>query len=225
MTFSPFLCYTIGFKPVPSGTGFLKAMKKRLLIFLLIIPFLFISRQASAEKLVENNTKTSQIQVEIEAKKLDKQAQILSRYLAQYNSPMESHAQDFIDASKTYGLDWRLLPAIAGVESTFGKHIPGGFNAWGWGVYGTQAIYFSSWRDGMFTIAKGLRENYLNKGFSDPYSMNRIYAASPHWGGKVSFFMQDMEEFANKFTGDQQQTAQANSLPNTAATSGQLALR
>src|SRR3990170_287093 len=159
-------------------------MKTKVLVFLLIIlPLLFASRKVNAELRVEKNNPPL---AEIEGKKLGSRASILALYLARFNSPLQYHAQDFIDASEDFGLDWKMLPAIAGVESTFGKQIPGGFNAWGWGVYGSQAIYFQSWRDGIFTVAKGLRENYLNRGLKDPYSINRIYAASPHWGGKVS---------------------------------------
>ncbi len=174
----------------------------------------------SAEKTVEKNNPPV---AEIEAKKLDNKANILAKYLAKFDSPLQYHAQDFIDASKTYGLDWKMLPAIAGVESTFGKQIPGGFNAWGWGVYGTQAIYFDSWKDGIFTIARGLREGYLNKGLTDPYSINRIYAASPYWGGKVSYFMQDLENFANQFEPTNQTTGLVGKAPSIAAVSGQLA--
>jgi len=195
--------------------------KKILVLLILVLPFLFLNKQVQAEKLVENKIPSAQI----EGKVLDKKATILSLYLAQFDSPLQYHAQDFIDASNTYDLDWKMIPAIAGVESTFGKHIPGGFNAWGWGVYGSQAIYFNSWRDGIFTIAKGLRENYLNRGLKDPYSINRIYAASPHWGGKVSYFMNDLEEFANKYEADQKSLTQVGQPPTIAAVSGQLALR
>ena len=48
----------------------------------------------------------------------------------------------------------------------------------------------------MFVLAQGLREKYLNKGLTDPYLMNRVYAASPTWGSKVTFFMNEIEEFA-----------------------------
>ena len=170
-------------------------MNKRILVFiLLILPLIFSSKNLLAEDLVEKNPGT----VQIETKRLDPQAKILADYLAGFNSPLENHAQDFIDAAKAYDLDWKLLPAIAGVESTFGKQIPGGYNGWGWGVYGTQAIYFSSWKEAIFTIAKGLRENYLNKGLTEPYSINKAYAASPYWGGKVAYFMQDLENFSKK---------------------------
>ncbi|MDP3973910.1 MAG: hypothetical protein Q8P92_03690 [Candidatus Daviesbacteria bacterium] len=139
---------------------------------------------------------------QIEARKLDREAQILNAYLAKYNSPMQYHAQDFVDAAKEYNLDWKLLPSIAGVESTFGKHIPGGYNAYGWGIYGSNRLYFKSWRDGMFTVAKGLRENYVNKGLNNPYQMNRVYAASPLWGGKVTYFMNDLGKFASQYEAD-----------------------
>ncbi|MDO8573123.1 MAG: hypothetical protein Q7R77_00010 [Candidatus Daviesbacteria bacterium] len=198
-------------------------MKRHLLLFLLTtMSLLFLSRPVLGEKMPEAKKDSPQI---IEAKKLDNKANILSKYLASYNSPMQYHAQDFVDAAEAYNLDWKLLPSIAGVESTFGKFIPGGFNAWGWGVYGTQAIYFSSWRDGMFTVAKGLRENYLNKGLTDPYAINRIYAASPRWGGNVSYFMADLEKFANNFESNEQNITQVGQAPSIAAVSGQLALR
>lgn len=169
---------------------------------------------------------------DLEAKKLDGEAKILSLYLSNFDSPLQNHAQDFIDAAQTHKLDWKMLPAIAGVESTFGKQIPGGFNAWGWGVYGTQAIYFNSWKEGIFTVAKGLRENYLDKGLNDPYAINKVYAASTTWGARVSYFMQDIENFANKSTQDElaqnigkKEATRAAAITKTAASSGRLTLK
>ncbi len=174
----------------------------------------------------------NQVSDEIVARKLDPEAQVLAKYLAEADSPLQFHAQDFVDAARIYGLDWKMLPAIAGVESTFGKNIPGGYersstsyNAWGWGVYGNQAIYFDSWRTAIFTIASALRENYLNKGLTDPYSINKIYAASPTWGGKVSYFMNDLDRYAKNY---QPEAILADiRVPSTrvAATSGLIAFR
>ncbi len=170
---------------------------------------------------VPNSLQTNSAQ-EVVSKKLDKEALILQKYLAQFDSPMQDQAQDFIDAAKTYDLDWKMLPAIAGVESTFGKQIPGGFNAYGWGVYGDQALYFKSWTDGIFTVAKGLREGYLNKGYTDPYTINRIYAASPSWGSRVTYFMQDLEKFAKNFNSSLISNNKIENTPSIAAVSGQL---
>lgn len=197
-------------------------MLKKLTIFLslLLSLSLFVKSQKVEVRALDAEIKT--LEQIIIAKKLDPEAQILQKYLAKYDSPLQYHAQDFVDAAKQYNLDWKLLPSIAGVESTFGKFIPGGYNGWGWGVYGTQAIYFASWNEAIFTIAQGLRENYFNKGYTEPYSINRIYAASPTWGFKVSYFMNDLEKFEKSYN-PRGETSQISLTPNIAAVSGQIA--
>lgn len=166
------------------------------LISLSIIPALVERHQPEAV----TKTKISYPIFEVTPKpKMDNRAKILKAYLAKYNSPLEYSANDFIEAADKNQLDWKLVPSIAGVESTFGKHIPGGFNGWGWGVYGDQAIYFSSWREAIFTISEGLKTRYVDRGLTDPYSMNRVYAASPAWGGHVVYFMNDLDRYAQNY--------------------------
>lgn len=184
-------------------------MKLNIFVIALILPFLTVSplnietnlKPVSKEVSLtsENHPKTASI----ETKRIDPRAEILRDYLAQYNSPLQNHAQDFVEVADKNNMDWRLVPSIAGVESTFGKHTPGGdgfytpsYNGWGWGVYGNQALYFESWRDGIETVSFGLKKNYIDKGLDDPYKMNRVYAASPTWGTKVSYFLNDLDEFA-----------------------------
>lgn len=167
-------------------------LSKKVFLLTLIVPFL-VNGPVEA---VEN---TDSAAVKIEAKRIDQRAEVLHAYLVKYNSPLKYQAQDFIDAADTYALDWKLLPAIAGVESAFGKFIPGGYNAWGWGVYGNQAIYFTSWRQGIFTVSEGLKQNYFSRGLKDPYAINRMYAASSAWGSHVSYFLEDLERFEKKY--------------------------
>lgn len=164
---------------------------------------------ASNEPVVKNG---ETIQT-VEAKQLDERAVILQAYLAKHNAPLQYHAQDFVEAADQYNLDWKFVAAISGVESTFGKHVPGGtdpkfssFNGWGWGVYGDNSLGFDSWRDGIFTVSKGLREDYFDKGLTEPYAINKKYAASPHWGKNVTFFLKDIEKFEGEFKAKQLQT-------------------
>lgn len=199
-------------------------MAKRLAIFILIL--LILSTFYSSKFEVRGSGVVSnQISDEVSARQLDPEAQVLATYLAEFDSPLQYHAQDFVDAARTYNLDWKMLPAIAGVESTFGKFIPGGYNAWGWGVYGNQAIYFSSWKEAIFTIAAGLKKNYLDRGLTNPYSMNRSYAASPYWGGKVSYFMNDLEKYAKNYQAEARVVDVNVPAIKVAAVSGQLSLR
>lgn len=190
-------------------------LKRLLLITLLLLT-------VSNNPLIQEQVSANEIH-EIQSAKIDRRAEILSMYLALHNSPLQYHAQDFIDAADTYGVDWKLVPAIAGVESTFGKFIPGGYNAWGWGVYGNQALGFKSWKDGIHTVTKGLKKNYIDRGLTDPYAMNRVYAASPSWGWKVAFFLNEINKFSQKYGLVEQKTTTTSSiLDKTAGASAQI---
>ncbi|MEX0887795.1 MAG: hypothetical protein WDZ67_00205, partial [Patescibacteria group bacterium] len=61
---------------------------------------------------------------------------ILKRFLASYKSPLVPYADFILETSEKYGLDWRLLTAISGNESLFGRVTPPDcYNAWGWGIH------------------------------------------------------------------------------------------
>lgn len=128
----------------------------------------------------------------------DSRATHLRAYLTSLGSPLVDEANHFVSEADRLGLDWRLVPAIAGVESTFGKQIPtGSYNAWGWGIpTGAQwGIAFSDWKSAITTVTEGLKYNYIDKGAVTIDQMGRTYAASPAWSWKVRFFIQQIEEF------------------------------
>lgn len=130
----------------------------------------------------------------------DNRGKILKAYLTSHNSPLTSSSDTFVKTADKYNLDWKLVAAISGVESTFGQQIPhNSYNAWGWGIYGDHRIYFGSWDEGIETISKGLRENYIDKwGADDVYEIGRSYAASPTWAQRVTYFMEKIDTFASK---------------------------
>ncbi len=119
----------------------------------------------------------------------------LRRFLSAYNSPLVGFADEFVEAADKYELDWRLIPAITGVESTFGKAIPtGSYNAYGWA---NGAFYFRSWEESINVVARALRENYINRGADTVEKIAPIYAPpSTTWAWKVRYFMEKMANFA-----------------------------
>ncbi len=122
----------------------------------------------------------------------------LQTYLASHNSPLAGVANVFVREADEHGLDWKFVAAIAGVESTFGKHTPQhSFNAWGWGIpTGAQSgVGFTGWEEGIATVSEGLKTNYIDRGATSIEAIGRIYAASPAWAAKVRFFMDKIEEF------------------------------
>lgn len=49
-------------------------------------------------------------------------AEKVDTFLASYDSPLEGYGSKFVEEAEEYGLDYRLLVAIAGRETTFGKN-------------------------------------------------------------------------------------------------------
>lgn len=131
------------------------------------------------------------------ASSADSRAHILKSYLQRYNSPLADSAQTFVTEADRYNLDWKLVVSIAGVESWYGQMIPPySYNGWGYGVYGNNVRYFSSWNEAITTISHDLREQYMNTwGATDIYSIGRIYAADPAWAAKVTYFMNQLDTY------------------------------
>src|SRR3989344_2085956 len=87
----------------------------------------------------------------------DLRVEAVKNMFRQNNSPLEPYAQVYVEAADKYNVNWRLLPAISGLESSFGKFLmPNSYNAYGWGG---GHIYFKDWKDGIFTITQTLRTN------------------------------------------------------------------
>ena len=169
-------------------------------LFLIIFLSILIMTQTASVFAAEISAGSSAALLKPVARPPDSRVKILEEYLEQFNSPLIPYASDFVEIADKYNLDWKLVVSISGVESTFGKHMPyNSYNGWGWGIYGNNIIYFSSWEDGIETVSRGLRENYLNKwGADDVYEIGRFYAASPTWAQRVSYFMRKINEFKDQ---------------------------
>lgn len=191
-------------------------MKKYLTILLIFISLAITGQVFAAPvKINENQTQLATG---------DQRVAILRAYLQKYNSPLAPEAINFVEAADKYNIDWKFVAAIAGNESTFGKFTPApaSHNAWGWGVYGTQAVYFKSWKDGIYTVSEGLRMHYYNKGLTNTYSIARVYAASPTWAAHVSYFLADMTKFEENYKDKQEKATAPDIKTQTAGTSAAL---
>ena len=105
-------------------------MKNLFVLFLTaLIVFTFGSTKTFA---VENSAGSSAALLKLPVQKeTDSRTRILREFLKQYNSPLVPFAQDFVSIADKYSLDWKLVAAISGVESTFGKQIPyESYNGW-----------------------------------------------------------------------------------------------
>ena len=171
-------------------------MKKYFVILIVILTFILTSQKTFAQESVPSAKVI--LADETPVKPNDIRVQILRAYLLKWNSPLADNADDFVKSADKYNLDWRLVAAISGVESTFGQAIPtNSYNGWGFGIYGDNVRYFNSWNDGIDTVSKSLREDYMDKwGATNVYEIGRTYAASPTWAVRVDGFMNSIQDFA-----------------------------
>ena len=109
--------------------------------------------------------------------------------LTKYNSPMVGLEDVMIKTAEKYGLDWTLMAAIAGTESSFAKRMPAGCNnPYGWGIYGNNKICFESLEDSIEGVASGLAKKY---NISSIESIARTYnkVSTEGWISHTKFFM------------------------------------
>ena len=155
-----------------------------------------------AEKLAGNSAELS-LSAKIDKKEQDslnlkRKELAIKSVLSRYNSPMVGSERSFIEACSRYNLDCYLLPSIAGLESTFGRFIwPDSYNPFGWG---RGYLMFAGWSESIAAVAKGLRENYVNKGAENVYTIGRIYSESPTWAARISWFMAEFEKEEKKLS-------------------------
>ena len=167
---------------------------KRLIIFSIFLTWLFLlfAKAVSADTITAGESARIKLTSQSVSKLPDQRTIMLKQYLLNHNSPLAIYAKFLIQKSDQYQLfDWRLLPAIAGVESTFGKFMPdNSYNAWGWA---NGNYVFSSWEDAIDEVSKTLKEKYINRGLNTVDKIAPVYAPpSSAWAGKVKYFIEQI---------------------------------
>ena len=173
-------------------------MIKSIFIFLIIFTLaVFKTETISADYFIAEPS--AQLKEVRGTKEEDYRIGVLRNFFEEYNSPLSEYAEHFISTADKYHLDWRLVPAITGIESTFGKRMPqGSFNAYGWA---NGDYRFSSWETSIEIVSKTLREKYLNRGATTIEKIARRYAPpSKTWAGKVKYFMNEIDPLPLEFT-------------------------
>lgn len=126
----------------------------------------------------------------------DARVEIIRQYLDKYNSPMLPYAKYLVDMADAYDTDFRLLTAIGQQESNLCKKIPeDSFNCWGWGIHSAGTLGFRSFEEGIETVSRGLKTNYIDEGYvTVDEIMDKWVPHSPEraWAKSVTNFMDEM---------------------------------
>ncbi len=119
----------------------------------------------------------------------------LKAYLTRKGSNLAGSAGTFVTEGAKWNLDPRLVVAIAGAETTFGKHLCGKNNAWNWFHKRTcKPSTFESYDEGIQTVTKWLRRAYVQKGYDTIPKIRARYCAEgcDNWVKLVTLFRSEM---------------------------------
>lgn len=83
----------------------------------------------------------------------EEKAEMIDTYFKERSMPLKGTGMTFVLVAEKYGLDWRLLPAIAIRESSGGKAACG-YNPFGWGS--CKLHNFSSYESSIESLGKNL---------------------------------------------------------------------
>lgn len=159
----------VGAKP-SSMSNIFKSFKKSLHSFILL-PLLVTNMSGGVDSKIDISALEDKIRSgfgiteniqELDAllKEQEIKAAKIDAYFTKYDLPAAGHGMAMVVAADKYGLDWRLLPALAKLETTGGKNAcknPKGANNWfGWG---SCKISFDSVEESFDVIAMNLSGN------------------------------------------------------------------
>lgn len=145
---------------------------------------------------IEDNGSVKGVKTILEAD--DARLGIIKNFLDRYDSPLTPHdhfAEVFVGIADKYGIDFRLLPAIAMQESNLCKNIPeGSFNCLGFGIHERGTLTFDSFESNFDRAAKELKANYIDPGRITPEDIMQKYTPSSDgsWANSVNQWMAEM---------------------------------
>ena len=111
-------------------------------------------------------------------------AERIDTYNAGY--PLEGYGATFAAAAYDYGIDPRIAPAIARVESGSGSNCFRSHNAWGWG-----RVSWADWETAIWAFEQGFSEKY---GAEMTYEVAQVYnqANVDEWYARVTSCMDEI---------------------------------
>jgi len=125
----------------------------------------------------------------------DARKTLVREFFKKYKSELLPFADEVVNSADKYGLDYRLIPAIAMQESTGCRNAPkDSHNCWGFGIYGKKVTKFDNYAQAIDTVTKTLAIQYKAKGLETPAQIMTRYTpgSSGSWAQGVTHFMNQL---------------------------------
>ena len=130
--------------------------------------------------------------------KEDTRVEKVKIFLSSYNSPLAPYAEEFVEASDKNGYDYRILPAIALIESTGGKFTPScaPYNPFGWSSTTSPCGFyrFESFEEAIRIVGDKIGNGKYYARFQQTKRISElayVYNENPEdWTFKLEYFME-----------------------------------
>ena len=110
----------------------------------------------------------------------------VKNFFSFYKSALTPYADEIVKAADKYGLDYRLIPAIAMQESNLCKKAPkDSYNCWGFGIYGKKVTKFDNYNQAIDTVTKTLATKYKAQGLETPEEIMSKYTQAATEAGQM----------------------------------------
>lgn len=119
----------------------------------------------------------------------------VKNFFKKYHSDLLPFADEVINSADKYGLDFRLIPAIAMQESGGCKNAPkNSYNCWGFGIYAKKVTRFENYAQAIDTVTKTLAKQYKANGLETPEQIMTKYTPGSNgsWARGVNQFMNQL---------------------------------
>lgn len=125
----------------------------------------------------------------------DARIAVVRDFFTKYKSPLLGLEDEVVASADKYGLDYRLIPAIAMQESNLCKKIiKDSYNCWGFGIYGKRVTKFDNYKEAIDTVTKTLATKYKSNGLETPEEIMTKYTPGSNgsWAFGVNHFMNQL---------------------------------
>ncbi len=128
----------------------------------------------------------------------DGRAELVENFLRRHEAPLQpydEYGRKIVEIADRYGIDFRLLPAIAMQESNLCKKIPeGSYNCLGFGIHERGTLGFDSYEANFDRAGRELKKYYIDIGLTTPELIMTKYTPGSNgsWAESVNQWMAEM---------------------------------
>lgn len=136
---------------------------------------------------------------------MDARAKKIDGVFKAYGCPMVGTGEYIVEQADKNDIPYWLVAAVAFQESLCGKYTPekGGvesYNAWGWGVYGSNSKFFKSYEHGIKVISEYFSNRFYKRGIKETCDIMRVYTppSNGSWCKGVNYFGEKIQNYGSR---------------------------